>query len=68
MKMPNLKNRSDPTPEQYIAKIKNPYKQAYAAAYLAHMRGCCPEPRPIMIGAMAAQAVRMNLAETLTRR
>jgi hypothetical protein len=49
---------------RYIRAIRNRVKRAYAVAYLAYRLGEGPEPAdPRDLSYMAAQAVRMNLAD-----
>ena len=51
----------------YIRAIRNPHKRAYAERYLRYLEVLemgeeCDEPQRLSkLGAMAAQAVRMNL-------
>lgn len=48
----------------YLSAIRNDRKRQYGFAYLAWTRNPVGDPpRPLMIGTMAAQAVRMTLAE-----
>ena len=47
----------------YIRRIKNPSKRKYAEAYLDYCDGNGAEPDDAGISYMAAQAVRMQLAE-----
>ena len=49
---------------RYISRIRNTYKHDYADKYWRWLTGCiAEEPRPILVGTMAAQAVRMQLIE-----
>lgn len=47
--------------QQYIARIRHPEKQRFAAAYLAHKLGLTSEPDRNGLSMMAAQAVRSNI-------
>jgi len=48
----------------YLSAIRNDRKRVYGFAYLAWMRNPIGDPpRPLMVGTMAAQAVRMRLEE-----
>ncbi len=53
------------TQTKYIGTIRNPAKRAYAEAYRAWLSdgADCVSPKPKQLGAMAAQSVRMRLAE-----
>ncbi len=46
---------------QYIRRIKNPCKRAYAFDYLAYKRGELADPPNYDCSAMAAQEVRMQI-------
>lgn len=49
-------------PRDYIDKIRNPAKRAYADAFYDHLRNGTPEPaRPAGLSYMAAQAVRWEV-------
>jgi hypothetical protein len=51
--------------DKYMRRIRNSGKRDYARDYWAYLRGqrCEPEREPYGIGAMAAQAVQMQLAD-----
>jgi hypothetical protein len=57
------------TPEQesaavkYVGRIRNPKKRAYALSYLRFLNGLGPEPDRGQLSYMAAQAVRIELAQ-----
>jgi hypothetical protein len=50
---------------KYLGAIRNPVKQAYGVQYFAFLRGAAEEPNDDGLSAMAAQAVRMQLAQIL---
>lgn len=49
----------------YIRRIKNPYKRAYAFDYLAYKRGALADPPSPDCSLMAAQGVRMQIDATV---
>ncbi len=49
----------------YIRRIKNPCKRAYAFDYLAYKHGELAEPPGYDCSAMAAQGVRMEIDATM---
>ena len=50
---------------RYIDRIRNERKRAYAGAYWRYLRGFEHEPNSDGLSVMAAQAVRLQLAEII---